>query len=209
MARQVSLRGKRRALDGQAPGRDGSRPAGLPRRRGRGCRRTDRAPPVAPVRAAAGPRPRGTCRPRSVASGCRRSGRKTSGSDCATSRSARRIISCAARRLNVSSRMRAGSTPLSTSQATRCASVAVLPVPAPAMISSGVASTPPRGAEAAEGHRLPLRIVQAGEPVAGRRGLGRWHARGLRSGGRHVGSLAETLYIRTAVEGGRCTRPAA
>src|SRR5690606_38221118 len=35
--------------------------------------------------------------------------------------------------------------PESTSQATRCARVAVLPVPAPAMTSSGGASTPPPG----------------------------------------------------------------
>ena len=43
----------------------------------------------------------------------------------------------AARRVNVSSRMRSGRTPDSTRCATRCASVLVLPVPAPAMISSG------------------------------------------------------------------------
>jgi len=50
---------------------------------------------------------------------------------------ARRRISVAARRVKVSIRMRAGSTPLITRCATRCASVSVLPVPAPATISMG------------------------------------------------------------------------
>ena len=58
----------------------------------------------------------------------------------ATIRRARRIISCDARRENVSSRMRSGATPFSTRCATRCASVFVLPVPAPAMMSSGPAA---------------------------------------------------------------------
>ena len=57
-------------------------------------------------------------------------------------RCARRVISCAARRVNVSSRMRSAGTPASSRCATRCASVVVLPVPAPAMISSGPATTP-------------------------------------------------------------------
>ena len=52
--------------------------------------------------------------------------------------STRRVISCAARRVKVSSRMRRGSTPLAMWKATRFASVVVLPVPAPATISSGV-----------------------------------------------------------------------
>ena len=52
-------------------------------------------------------------------------------------RSTRRVISAAARREKVSSRMRRGSAPLTIRCATRCASVLVLPVPAPAMISSG------------------------------------------------------------------------
>ena len=51
-------------------------------------------------------------------------------------RSARRSISAAARREKVSSRMRCGSAPFITRCATRCASVSVLPEPAPAMISS-------------------------------------------------------------------------
>ena len=51
--------------------------------------------------------------------------------------SARRIISAAARRVNVSSRILAGSAPWATSQATRWASVVVFPVPAPAMMSRG------------------------------------------------------------------------
>ena len=50
---------------------------------------------------------------------------------------ARRLISWAARRVNVSIRMRAGSTPWIARCATRYASVLVLPVPAPATISSG------------------------------------------------------------------------
>ncbi len=54
----------------------------------------------------------------------------------------RLIISWAARRVKVSMRMRAGSTPFSTKCAVRCANVLVLPVPAPANISRGPASTP-------------------------------------------------------------------
>ena len=50
---------------------------------------------------------------------------------------ARWSISRAARRVNVSSRMRSDGTPSATSQATRAHSVVVLPVPAPARISSG------------------------------------------------------------------------
>ena len=57
----------------------------------------------------------------------------------AITRCARRVISSAARRVNVSSSMRSGGTPASSSRATRCASVLVLPVPAPAMTSSGAA----------------------------------------------------------------------
>src|ERR1700761_2397438 len=55
---------------------------------------------------------------------------------------ARRRISMAARRVNVSIRMRPGSTPWMTRCATRCASVSVLPVPAPATISKGPHFTP-------------------------------------------------------------------
>ena len=54
-------------------------------------------------------------------------------------RSTRRLISAAARREKVSSRMRRGSAPLTIRCATRCASVLVLPEPAPAMTSSGAA----------------------------------------------------------------------
>src|SRR5581483_762222 len=56
------------------------------------------------------------------------------------SRSARESISRAARRVNVSRRIRSGRTPRSTSRATRQASVHVLPLPAPATTRSG----PPR-----------------------------------------------------------------
>src|ERR1700724_3157754 len=51
-----------------------------------------------------------------------------------------RAISAAARRENVSSRMRRGSAPLMIRCATLCASVLVLPEPAPAIIKSGPAS---------------------------------------------------------------------
>ena len=54
--------------------------------------------------------------------------------------SARRVIVCAARRVKVRSRMRLGSAPRTMRWATRCASVVVLPVPAPAMIRSGPGS---------------------------------------------------------------------
>src|SRR3954471_8089941 len=52
-------------------------------------------------------------------------------------RSTRLLISLAARRENVISRMRCGSAPLRIRVATRCASVLVLPEPAPAITSSG------------------------------------------------------------------------
>ncbi len=52
---------------------------------------------------------------------------------------ARASMSSAARRVNVSSRMRLAGVPCSRSQAARATSVRVLPVPAPARISSGPA----------------------------------------------------------------------
>src|SRR6266850_4815579 len=52
-------------------------------------------------------------------------------------RCARRVISIAARRVKVSNRMRSGCVPPRMRCATRWASVLVLPVPAPAMTSSG------------------------------------------------------------------------
>lgn len=54
-----------------------------------------------------------------------------------TMRCVRRVISSAARRVKVRSKMRSGRAPDSTRCATRCASVFVLPVPAPAIISNG------------------------------------------------------------------------
>src|SRR5262245_11152777 len=57
----------------------------------------------------------------------------------AATRSTRRVIYAAARREKVSSRMRRGSAPLTIRCPTRCASVLVLPEPAPAMTSSGAA----------------------------------------------------------------------
>src|SRR6185295_12226814 len=64
-------------------------------------------------------------------------GKRTCFTASATMRCARRVISSAARREKVSSRMRSGAAPASSRCATRCASVFVLPVPAPARISSG------------------------------------------------------------------------
>ena len=63
-------------------------------------------------------------------------------STLAAMRSTRRVISEAARREKVMSRMRRGSAPFTIRCATRCASVAVLPDPAPAMISNGAAVEP-------------------------------------------------------------------
>src|SRR5207244_847628 len=58
-------------------------------------------------------------------------------------RCARRVISSAARREKVSSRMRCGFAPSRMRCATRGASVLVLPVPAPARVRSGPAAAPP------------------------------------------------------------------
>ena len=73
-------------------------------------------------------------------------------------RSARRSISAAARREKVSSRMRCGSAPVMTRCATRCASVSVLPEPAPAMTSSGRGSA---AADAVLDRRALVRIELA------------------------------------------------
>ena len=109
------------------------RPRGGAGRSGHG-RRTCRAPTArARGRASAraprrrGSRPRG--RSRRSACARRRAGR--------TSRPRAGSISSAARRVKVSSRIRSGRTPRSTSAATRATSVRVLPVPAPATITSG------------------------------------------------------------------------
>ena len=61
-------------------------------------------------------------------------------------RSTRLVISAAARRENVISRMRRGSAPLTIRWATRCASVLVLPDPAPAITSNGANGPGPHGA---------------------------------------------------------------
>src|SRR5919197_3970756 len=63
-------------------------------------------------------------------------GRRTGVANSPTMRLARRVISSAARREKVKSRMRCGFAPPRMRCATRCASVLVLPVPAPARISS-------------------------------------------------------------------------
>src|SRR5688572_31415971 len=63
----------------------------------------------------------------------------------ATARCARRVISSAARRVKVRSSTRSAGTPARSRYATRCARVLVLPVPAPAITSSGPAATPPSG----------------------------------------------------------------
>ena len=70
-------------------------------------------------------------------------------------RSMRRVISAAARREKVISRMRRGSAPARIRCATRCASVLVLPVPAPAMTSRG-----PATCAVAVQHGAALRLVQ-------------------------------------------------
>ena len=62
---------------------------------------------------------------------------------CPAIRSTRRAISAAARRENVSRRMRRGSAPLTMRCATRWARVLVLPDPAPAMTSSGAGDVAP------------------------------------------------------------------
>ena len=80
-------------------------------------------------------------------------------------RSARRSISCAARRVNVSSRIRSGATPFSSRCATRCASVLVLPVPAPAMMSSGPAEKPATARRAVRGGVILSGIQALGERV--------------------------------------------
>ena len=76
-----------------------------------------------------------------AAAGGRRSGRCRPGrGGPAPARSAARpgrTSSAAARRLKVTSRIRSGAMPSSTSRASRLTSVRVLPVPAPATISSG------------------------------------------------------------------------
>ena len=67
-------------------------------------------------------------------------GRDVSAAAC-TMRLTRSVISNAARRENVRSRIRPGSVPFTMRLATRLASVVVLPEPAPAMISSGPAAS--------------------------------------------------------------------
>src|SRR4051794_2110032 len=57
--------------------------------------------------------------------------------------STRLVISDAARRENVISRIRRGSAPWTIRCATRCARVLVFPDPAPAMTSRGGAASPP------------------------------------------------------------------
>src|SRR5687768_15025261 len=66
-------------------------------------------------------------------------GRRTSDLTWATMRVARRVISSAARRVKVRSSRRSGGQPSRIRWATRWARVLVLPVPAPATISSGAA----------------------------------------------------------------------
>ena len=77
--------------------------------------------------------------------------------------STRRLISDAARREKVISRMRRGSTPLTIKLATRWAKVLVLPDPAPAMTSSG--ATDRRFAADTMFDGPPLLGIQFGEVV--------------------------------------------
>ena len=69
-----------------------------------------------------------------VADRVERAAPDATGSSFVASRAARETISRAARRLNVRSRIRSGRVPRSISEATRAASVIVLPLPAPATI---------------------------------------------------------------------------
>jgi hypothetical protein len=62
-------------------------------------------------------------------------------------RCARLVISAAARRVKVSSRIRSGRVLVTIRCATRCASVLVFPVPAPAMIRSGPEISAPETSE--------------------------------------------------------------
>ena len=137
-ARQRLLRVDRARVDVQqrallreprpAPARARARRAAGPARPRRRPRRARRSRPAAraPRRggAPAGARPSGTSR-------------RARATRPGTSPRARCSISRDARRVNVSSRIRSDGTPSLTSHATRAHSVVVLPVPAPARISSG------------------------------------------------------------------------
>ena len=92
---------------------------------------------------------------------------------CAAMRSTRRCISAAARREKVRSMMRRGSAPQTTRCATRCASVLVLPVPAPAMMRSGGGAAGERAAVLDGAALLGVELVEVGgghgaEPAVGR-----------------------------------------
>ena len=82
-------------------------------------------------------------------------------------RSMRRVISAAARREKVMSRMRRGSAPSTTRCATRCASVPVLPDPAPAMTRRGCAA-PCRTAVRCAGFSRSSQAGQGAEVLHGR-----------------------------------------
>ncbi len=97
---------------------------------------------------------------------CAGVGRPTPGRRCARPGA---LISDAARREKVISRMRRGSTPLTIRWATRWASVLVFPDPAPAMTSSGA------GIADAMLHSRPLLRIQLGE-------IGRGHGVPIRRG---------------------------
>ncbi len=92
----------------------------------------------------------------------RAAGRMAPAPPCASTASTRRSISAAARRVKVSSRMRRGSAPRSMRCATRCTSVAVLPVPAPATMSSGPSPC------AHGGELLGVELVEHGAVLLGR-----------------------------------------
>ncbi len=123
------------------------------------------------TRAAAVRRCRGRCRPSAAPAALTAALAPRS----AARRCARRGASsrAAARREKVSSRMRRGSAPLTTRCATRCASVLVLPEPAPAMTSSGREVLLPRAPAAASApcsDRRALRLVEGrrAQPPAAR-----------------------------------------
>ena len=110
-------------------------------------------------------------------------------------RSTRRVISSAARRVKVSSRMRLGSAPRRIRWATRCASVLVLPEPAPAMIRSGRPGAARPSGGTSKVTAGALRLVQP--PGAGGPPPGTFITAALRGGGGFV-----AFYITSGRAGG-------
>ena len=133
LGRKPALLGSRGRVRDE-PGSSGPR-----RLRDRGSRSPDPGRSDSCTRAAAARRSRGRCRPI-------RAWRPMRPFRCfARIRSTRRFISSAARRENVSIRIRLGSTALSHEIGNAVGKVLVFPLPAPAITSSGAEALPPRG----------------------------------------------------------------